>query len=137
MRTLTGVLTGILLGAAGFCFCWQPPGSLVFYPAVFIVMLVSAGPGAAFLSLVLAGIMKSFARTAMTRASIRWSGVLFGLPLGPLNLLPSLFIWNLWVGGNTHLGFNDLPVAYLVGGLCGGAGLGYGVTYTLKPGEKC
>jgi hypothetical protein len=136
VRTLSGVLTGLVCGTAGFCLGMKGPEALPLFPFVFIVMAITAAPSAALLSLILAGAMEDLAAAAVSRASLRWSAVLIGMPLGVLNLLPALFFFNRWLPVGTHLGFNDYPIAYLLGGVAGGAGLGYGVAHGLRPGGR-
>jgi hypothetical protein len=43
----------------------------------------------------------------------------------------ALLLWELGPGGNSHLGFRDLPFAYILGGIWGGSGLGYGACHGL------
>jgi len=136
VRTLTGVLTGLVFGTAGFCLGMKGPEALALFPFVFIVMLITAAPGAALLGLILAGVMEDLAAGAASRASIRGSAVLIGMPLGLINLLPALFFFNRGMPVGHHMGFEHYPIAYLLGGVAGGAGLGYGVAHGLRPGGK-
>ena len=132
-RVGEGVAVSMFAASLGFSIGWVGPAGVVLFPVILPAMVLVAGPGAAVAGFVLLLVMQNRARIAASHAELRWCGVLVGLPLGLLSVLPALLLWNQWFGERSQLSLQDLPLAYVMGGLSGGMGLGYGVTHGLEP----
>jgi hypothetical protein len=132
-RAAGTLAVSLFAGAIGFCIGWKGPAGLLLIPFVLPVVVCTAGPGSALLGVVLSGAMQDCARRALSSGEIWLKGLLLGIALGLLNIPPALLLWKLCQGGTMPLGFSDLPFAYVLGGVWGGCGLGYGACHGLEP----
>ena len=108
---------------------------LLALPEIFLIMLLSAGPGALVLSVLHASLMGRWAPRASSRGQIRIVGILLGMFLGVANLIVSFEALLLaWGGGHRTNVYSPQMALLLIPAVAGGAGAGWGVTLGLNPG---
>ena len=113
-------------------------GSMIFAIVLFAypIMVIFAGPGALALGWIHSAMLDRFTRRARTRKEIVRVGILLGLPLGVAVFVLSLVVGSRLYGGTSgHGTFRNESFVWLLPSLAGGAGLGWGTTFDLKPGR--
>ena len=142
-RAFSGTALGILAASLAFPFVglfepasgWKlgPAFYLAMMPFVLLFMPVFAGPGAFLLACVHPVKMEAWAPRARTLNQLRRVGVLLALPLGVANLALVFGVFSLFNGKLVVPVMELAP--WLIPAIAGGAGLGWGVTFDLRPGN--
>jgi len=102
----------------------------------FILLVIFAGPGAVVLSCLHAALMERWAPRARSTRHIRLVGVLAGILLGVANLFLAFeAVSMIWGVGLHEALFSPRMAPWLIPAAAGGAGLGWGATIGLKPGQ--
>jgi hypothetical protein len=132
-NVIVGSLCGVLTGALVFSVTWLGPGGTVYFPFVLVVLGLTAGPGALVEAILIAGTTHALAPLVRWRRALVAAAVLAGAVMGLLNVFPAERMLHSVVGDNSAVKLSDLPIAYALGGICGGAACGFGASIPLEP----
>jgi hypothetical protein len=111
---------------------WDLLGGLVLFGFILPFVAIFAGPGAFLLACLHARQMGNWAPRARSVGHIRRVGILLGMPLGVANLALVFGVFSFLNNGTILLRPELGP--WLIPAVAGGAGLGWGVTFGLRPG---
>ena len=133
-RIILGFVCSLAVSAPAFSVGWRGPAAAIFLsPFVFAVMILAAGPGALAESIILAVAMNKLAGRGTRRAVFVSASILAGILLGLLNIFPAERLLYSVTGDYSVVKLADIPMAYLLGGIFGGAACGFGVCIGLEP----
>ena len=132
-RIILGFVCSLAVAAPAFSVGWRGPAGAVFLsPFVFAVMILTAGPGALVESIILAVAMNKLAGRGTRRAIFVPASILVGILLGLVNIFPAERLLYSVTGDYSVVKLADIPLAYLLSGLFGGAACGFGVCIGLE-----
>lgn len=134
-RALLGWAIGLWVGAAAFSIGWLGPGGTVYCPFVLLVLGLTAGPGAFVEAILIAGTTHVLAPRIRWRKGLVAAAVFAGATMGVLNIFPAERMLHSVTGDNSAVKLSDLPLAYALGGIFGGAACGFGASIRLDPGR--
>jgi hypothetical protein len=121
------ILVSLTAATLGLCVGWAGPVGLLLWPTLLLPIGVVLWPTTALSALFLEAAITRLAIGAADRMEHRLRCILFGLPLGFVNLSPVFLIWDR--NGREDVGtmFLGIPLAYLLGALGAGTALGFAI----------